>query len=158
MKRLRYEKNCWLVFAFLLSGMICACSSAPPALLPTSAHIQGLAVIPRTESGKKSLGHQKPLIVQDEQQRTILFSILEMNKTDASTTSIDTDSFDYVIKWKLRDQGKLDRSKLYLRLSSPQLFIYESDLGSSTRKFAIKTDSADAKKIWDIIGVTPEGL
>ncbi len=81
-----------------------------------------------------------------------------MNKTDAPVSGIDTTAYDFVIKWKLRNDKDLDRSRLYLRLSSPRTFVYESDLGGSVKKYNIKTDTDDAKKIWNTIGVLPESL
>lgn len=147
-----------VAFYFIgLSFLFFGCVSTPPALLPTSTQVQGIAVIPKTETAKKALGRQQPRIVQCQNHQTVLFSVLEMNKTD-KTTSIDTDASDYVIKWKLRNNDNLDRSQLYLRLSSPKTFVYESDLGSCTKKYAIKTNAEDAKKIWNIVGVTPDNL
>lgn len=150
----------WTLFfaaIFFLAGI--GCASTPPALLPMSSQVQGLAVIPKTESGEKALGQKQPRIIQNEKQQAELFNAIEINKADASTTSLaDLATHDFVVKWKLRDDNDLDRSRLYLRLNSPRTFIYESDLGSSVKKYVIKMDARDAKKVWDAIGVSPSGL
>jgi len=134
------------------------CATPPPALLPVPTQVQGLAVVPQTVAGENALGRKQPLIIQDHHQQAILFSVLEMNKTDAPTSNVDVSNHDFVVKWKLQNQEGMDRSQLYLRLSSPHSFVYESDLGSSTKKYTIKTNSADAKKVWGAIGITPAEL
>jgi hypothetical protein len=60
--------------------------------------------------------------------------------------------------WKMRNQKEMDRSQLFLRLNNPRTFIYESDIGRSTKKYVIKVDTKDAKTVWNAIGITPPGL
>ncbi len=81
-----------------------------------------------------------------------------MNKTDAPVSSVDLVSHDFVVKWKLRNNEGMDRSQLYLRLNSPKTFIYESDLGGSTKKYVIKMEAEDARTVWNAVGITPPGL
>ena len=147
-----------MFFAAIFFFASLGCASTPPALVPMPSQVQGLAVIPKTEAGEKALGQKQPRIIQSNDQQANLFHVLEINKGDASTTSIDFAKHDFVVKWKLRNDEDLDRSQLYLRLSSPQTFVYESDLGSSVKKYVIKTNARDAKKFWDVIGVSPSGL
>lgn len=87
-----------------------------------------------------------------------MFTILEMNKTDAPTSSIDISSHDFVVKWKLRNEKDMDRSQLYLQLGNPKRFVYESDLGGITKKYIIKVPDEDARVVWSVIGVTPAAL
>ena len=147
-----------LLLVILLSFILIlaeGCASTPPALIPAPTHVQGLAIIPQTEAAKKALGRNQPLIIQNSQQQSNLFSVLEMNKTDASTSNLDVASHDFVVRWKLNDENGMDRSQLYLRLGNPKTFVYESDLGGSTRKYIIKVPDEDARAVWKVVGVTP---
>ena len=133
------------------------CASTPQALVPSSAQVLGLAVIPQTEAAEKALGYSKPLIVQDAPKQAALFRVLEINKEDAAVSSVDTTS-DFVVKWKMRNLDKMDKSQLYLRLDNPRTFIYQSDLGASVKKYVIRVEAEDAKIVWNAIGITPPGL
>ena len=91
-------------------------------------------------------------------QQAALFSVLELNKDDAPVSSVDFVTHDLIVKWKIRNQEEMDRSQLYLRLNNPRTFIYESDLGGTTKRYVIKVEPNDAKIVWNAIGVTPPGL
>ena len=140
----------------LIAG-ITGCASTPQALVPSSAQVLGLAVIPQTEAAEKALGRKQPLIVQVAQKQAALFRVLEINKEDAAVSSIDMTS-DFVVKWKMHNLEKMDKSQLYLRLDNPHTFIYQSDLGASVKKYVIKVEADDAKIVWNAIGVLPPGL
>ena len=108
---------------------------------------------------KKAIGQSEPVIVQNSQQLETLFSVLEMNKNDASVSSFDDFvTHDFVVMWKIRGQKKMDRSQLFLRLKKPQTFVFESDLGGVAKKYVIKVGADDAKVVWKAVGITPPGL
>lgn len=142
----------------VFSVLILGCASTPPALVPSPTHVQGLAVVAQTEAAEQALGGKKTLIIQNTRHQAELFTILEMNKTDAPTSSIDISSHDFVVKWKLRNEKDMDRSQLYLQLGNPKRFVYESDLGGITKKYIIKVPDEDARVVWSVIGVTPAAL
>ena len=145
-----------LMFLFVT---ISGCASTPPPLMPSSEQVIGLAVIPQTKVAEKAVGQKEYVIIQNKNQNASLFSVLEMNKQDAPITSFDDYVIhDFVVKWKIRDQKKMDRSQLYLRLNKPRTFIYESHLGGMTKKYVIKVETNDAKTVWNAIGITPPGL
>ena len=147
-----------LLAVFVLGVLLTGCTSTPPVLTPAPTQVQGLAVIPKTAAAQEALGGTKPLIIQNEAQQAKLFSVLEMNKNAASTSGATLTSHDFVVKWKLHDKAEMDRSQLYLRLGSPKTFVYESDLGGSTKKYIIRMPDEDAKTVWNIIGVKPANL
>ena len=98
-------------------------------------------------------------MVFNRQQTDTLFSVLEMNKNEALVTSFDDFvTHDFVIRWKIHNQKKMDRSQLFLRLNKPRTFVYESDLGGMMKKYVIKVDTDDAKTVWSTVGITPPGL
>jgi len=146
------------ITTIVLCVVINGCASKPLALIPTSSQVIGIAVIPQTDAAEKVLGRKEPLIIQDAHRLETLFSVLEMNKDDAPITSVDLVSHDFVVKWRIRNLENMDRSQLYLRLNNPRMFIYESDLGGTTKKYVIKVEADDAKTVWKAIGVTPPGL
>jgi len=159
----RYDemtKFCVLFQLIVLAaiGVTLGCASTPQALVPSSAQVLGLAVIPQTEAAERALGRKQPLIVQDTAKQADLFRALELNKDDAGVAGIDMVTHDFVVKWKMRNMDQMDKSQLYLRLSSPRTLIYESDLGGTTKKYVIKVDTDDAKAVWSAIGVVPPGL
>jgi hypothetical protein len=147
-----------LIAVFVLGISLAGCASTPPVLTPAPTQVQGLAVIPKTAAAQEALGRKQPLIIQDESQQTKLFTVLEMNKSDASTSGATMASHDFVIRWKLHNESEMDRSQLYLRLASPKSFVYESDLGGSTKKYVIRMSKEDAQTIWNIAGVKPTTL
>ena len=147
-----------VILIYVLVIMTLGCVSTPQALVPSSSQVIGLAVIPQNEAAEKALGRKQPLIVLDHQKQDALFSVLEINKDNAPVSSVDFVSHDFIVKWKIRNENTLDRSQLFLRLNNPCTFIYESDLGGTTKKYVIKVDTDDAKIVWNAIGVSPTGL
>jgi len=147
-----------LITVFVLGILLVGCASTPPVLTPAPTQVQGLAVIPKTAAAQEALGRKQPLIIQDESQQTKLFTVLEMNKNDASTSGATMASYDFAIRWKLHNESEMDRSQLYLRLGNPKNFVYESDLGGSTKKYVIRMSKEDAQTIWNIAGVKPATL
>ena len=144
-----------LIAVFVLGIPLAGCASTPPVLTPAPTQVQGLAIVPKTAAAQEALGRKQPLIIQDEFQQTKLFTVLEMNKNDASTSGATMVSHDFVIRWKLHNENEMDRSQLYLRLGNPKSFVYESNLGGSTKKYVIRMSKEDAQTIWNIAGVKP---
>ncbi|MDR1492797.1 MAG: hypothetical protein LBT05_08755 [Planctomycetaceae bacterium] len=152
--------TCCLRIAFVLLFFspfipLTGCASAPPALIPAPNYVKGLAVIPQSEVGENVLGASQPIIITDSHVSETLFSLLEYNKSDASPSSLDIFSYDFAIAWKLAEKEGMDRSRLYLRLNSPNTFVYLSDLGASTQKYIIRMNQEDSQKVWDLIGIAP---
>jgi len=147
-----------LIAVFALGIPFAGCTSTPPVLTPAPTQVQGLAVIPKTSAAQEALGRKQPLIIQDESQQMKLFTVLEMNKNDASTSGATMAPHDFIIRWKLHNENEMDRSQLYLRLGNPKNFVYESDLGRSTKKYVIKMSKEDAQTVWNIVGVKPASL
>ncbi|MDR1383368.1 MAG: hypothetical protein LBJ67_05925 [Planctomycetaceae bacterium] len=143
----------FLILFFFSFINFSGCASAPPVLIPSPNQVKGLAVVAQSEVGENVLGASKPIIITDSNTRETLFSLLELNKSDASLSSFDISSCDFVITWKLAGEERMDRSRLYLRLNTPNTFVYLSDLGSTTQKYTIRMDEEDAQKIWDLIGI-----
>jgi len=145
-----------IVVAFMT---IMGCASSPTPLVPVSSQIIGLAVIPQTKVAENALGHKEPRIVQNHYQQEELFSVLEINRDHAPVTSFDDYvTHDFVVKWKIRGQNKMDRSQLFLRMNKPRTLVYESDHGGFTKKYVFRVGKEDAKIVWNTIGITPPGL
>jgi len=135
------------------------CASTPPPLMPASTQVIGLAVIPLTNTAEKILGQKEPVIVQNSWQLESLFTVLEINKDDAPVTSFDNYvTHDFVVKWKIHGQKKMDRSQLFLQLNKPCTLIYESDQRGISKKYVIKVDTDDARIVWNAAGIQPPGL
>jgi len=148
-----------ILLLVVLNTMILGCASTPPPLMPSSSQVIGIAVIPQTKAAEKVLGQKEPMIVQNSSRQEILFSALEINKDGAAVTSFDDYvTHDFVVKWKICGQKKMDRSQLFLRLNNPRTFVYESDHGGFSKKYVIKVDKDDAKTVWNAVGITPPGL
>ena len=105
------------------------------------------------------MGQKEPKIIQNDGRHEALFSVLEINKDGAPVSSFDDYvAHDFVVKWKIHGQKKMDRSQLYLRLNKPRTFVYESDHGRFSKKYVINVNKNDAKTIWNAVGITPPGL
>jgi len=153
----RFELHLLIMIAPIITMM--GCASTPPPLMPSSAQVIGLAVIPQTKAAEKVLGQKEPIIVQNSQQLEALFSALEINKDGAPVTSFDDFvTHDFAVKWKIRGQNKMDRSQLFLRMNKQCTFVYESDFGGVSKKYVIQVDADDAKIVWNAVGIKPPGL
>ena len=157
--------KCFSLFKLLMLIIIApmltmiGCVSTPPPLMPSSAQVIGIALIPQTKDAEKVLGQKEPVIIQNGRHQEMLFFALEINKDGAPVTSFDDYvTHDFVVKWKIRGQKKMDRSQLFLRLNKPRIFIYESDLGDFSKKYVITVNTDDAKIIWNAVGIMPPGL